>query len=147
MLRLCAANRRQRHSSIQSDQASTLFDRQRQQIGIGHLAVTQQPISRQTIRLQQVDGIWPEGMSGMLHGLRQSLGNLRSGYGVRVGGVGENTNTTVLSQRTRGSALINVGNEPVRGQPVMEMTGVEQRDQDIHIQQRSHQTPQPPAAH
>ena len=67
---LRAAHGRYGHAPVQGDQLTALFNGQRQQVRIRHLPGTQQPLPHQAIRLQQADGIRPEGVRGMLGGFR-----------------------------------------------------------------------------
>ena len=79
MAGLGPAHRLKRHCAIQSDQTALLMHRQRQQVGIGQLPVTQHVLGIEDVGLRHAQGIGPEPvMDAGAQGLQLDQ-NLRTG--------------------------------------------------------------------
>jgi len=70
-------------------------------------------------------------------GCAQPFGHAGRRQGVRVAGLRRDAHATVLRDRARGPAGLDVAGEPLRGASVMQMIGIEQRDQHVDIEQGS----------
>ena len=118
-----------------------MFDGEREQVGVGDLSGTGQPVPSQPPRLQQTDRVRPKGVGVLFGGLRQAPGDLERGYGIGVGRMQKNPDAAVLGRRARRPTPVDVRDQPIRGEAMVEMARVQEGDQDIDSQQRPHRTP------
>ena len=85
-------------------------------------------------------GILPETvLVAFAEHLQPSRSVVNGGPATGIAGIGQHSNQPVLRQRTRGPALFARLREPVVSRQVVNMTGVEQRHENVDIEQRDHE--------
>lgn len=141
MLRQCPANGIKGNTPIQGDKTPALLDGERQQIGIGYMPRTQNPLPHQVSRLQQADGVSPECVRRVLGRFCKSLGHCCGGNRIGITRLRKDTDTSVLSDWARSPTFINMAGKPICYKIMMQVTAVKQRDQDVNVQQGTHYRP------
>src|SRR5262245_42030076 len=82
-------------------------------------------------------GIRPELVSAARAKLRENRGDLRNRQELAaLRQVGDDADEPVLGERTGGPSCLPVFGEPVVRDVVMDVTGIEQRDEHVHVEQR-----------
>ena len=137
MFRRCASHRRQGHAAIERDEAPTPSHRERKQIGIGDLARTEYGIPVHCARFEQGQIIGPERMLRMGGGPGELRSDLPGGKRLWIGGVRHHANAARLGEWAGGPAVRAVRLQPGGGGCVMDMAGIEERDQHVHVKQRA----------
>ena len=123
---------------VKRHQAPTVAHRQRQQIYIGDLPVSQHPLPIESADLQQAHVVGPELVFGAGRRLGQALRHLSSGQCTGIGRLRQDADAAVLSDRARRPARTNFTLQPRGCQPVVDVPCVEQSDQHVDIEQRAH---------
>ena len=101
-----ALSRQDLNPPIQRDKASFVLDCETQQIGIGHLAMADQPFLKRLHGFRQSDVHRPEAMTGTLHdGLEQFEGLNNTHWLLMELAIGNNPDETRLRQRARSPRL------------------------------------------
>jgi len=119
MLRQCPADGIKRNTPIQCDKTPALLDGECQQIGIGYMPRTQNPLPYQVSGIQQADGVGPECVRRVLGRFCKSLGHLRGRNRIGITRLRKDTDASVLSDWARSPAFINVAGKPIGYQAMM----------------------------
>ena len=114
-----------------------MVNRQCQKIAICNLTRTQHRVPAHPPGIEDTDVIGPEFMPLGVDGLAQSSGDAARWHRIRVGWLRHDADDAVLRERARGPTLADIRAQPTGGQRMVNMLRVEQRDQDIDIQQRA----------
>src|SRR5271166_2592980 len=128
------------NSPIQRDDPSLVLDCETQQIGIGHLAMADQPFLKRLHGFRQSDVHRPEAMTGTFHDGLEQLDGLNNTYWLLMElAIGNYPDETRLRQRAGGPRLAaRLAPPPIS--PVMSyMPFVGRRNQNVDVQQgRAH---------
>ena len=110
------------------------LDRQAQQVDIGEMPVPDR--QAEDAGVAQGDVIGPEHVVAALPERREAPRDLRGPLGGRgVGGVRQDAHDPVLRQRTRRPTRGAVGAEPDVGRLVMDVVRIEQRDEEVDVEE------------
>jgi hypothetical protein len=112
---------------------------QRQQISIVHLRGVQEPGKFDGRAIQKADIVRPEGVPGQCAQRRQRFrNNRRSAKRICLARVAQDSQNRVLRERTGRKPLAPNGTEPAMCHVVVNVPVIDQSDQHIDVQQKSH---------
>ena len=124
--------------SIEGDESSAAMDRQREEVEIGELAGPVDAVMSRDGLVEQTHRIRPELMFRARAGACQLRQRHRGRNGVRVRRLRENPHASVLGDRARCPAALCIGHQPRSRRAMILVATIEQRDDDVDVEQRSH---------
>jgi hypothetical protein len=131
----CCAHHTHRHGRVEGDEAQAVPDRQAEQPGVGHLAVAEQLVGIEMLFVEQAHITGHEqvvlGQCGFAQALRHAGGRQR----VRVTRLRHDAHAAVLRDRARRPAELDVLGQPRGRALVVQVVGIEQRNQHAHVEQ------------
>jgi hypothetical protein len=120
---------------IKSGKLAIASDGQRQQIAVGDLSGVQQPNGVNPILIQKIDVGRPENMTRESAQVAQVGDNAGgSATGVGIAGVAQDPRDCGLGKRTARKGVLTVFREPGVRPIVMDVVGVQERDEDVDVQ-------------
>jgi hypothetical protein len=132
-------DRRERNRAIEPDEATAMADGEREKIEIGELLGPVDAIGISDRRIKQADFVGPELVKAARGTLRKAFDHGPHRQGVRVAGVRHDPDATVLRDRTRRPPRTSLMGEPRDRGFVEGIIRVEERDEDVDVQQCAHQ--------
>lgn len=116
-----------------------MFDRQRQQIGIGNLSRAVNPRAIHCAGINDGRVVGPETMRRVVQSTFQPLHDLVHRPRARVCGLRHDADAPVLRDGARRPAMFDIGLQPSKSKIMVRVGLVEERDQDVYIEQPAHQ--------
>ncbi len=135
---LCLGHCRQSDGTVKSNQSTAVFLGQAEQIDIGQSSWCKNPLRIEAAGIAQRNGIRPKGMFRNSHRGREPARNLRHRQTAGIAWLGHHANAAILRDGASRPAERPILRHPGVGRFVMHMRCVEERDQQVDIQQRNH---------
>lgn len=110
---------------------------ERQKITIGDVSGVQKPLRVRVLKVQQGNIVGPESVSGQLSERSQQVGdNRRRAGGIWISRMADNTQNSIFRQWAGRPSSVSPGFKPGVRTVMLHVNGVDQGDQDVHIQQK-----------
>jgi hypothetical protein len=139
MFRLCPPDGHAGHCIIERNETPAMPHCERKQIDIGNLSRTMDARGIHGAFVEQAQVIRPEFMQRVFARFAKPFSHRHYGKGIRVTRMRHDSYASVLGDWTRRPTVSSVVGKPIAGTPVQRVIGVEQRNQDVDVEQRSHQ--------
>jgi hypothetical protein len=126
------------NSLIEGHKSTVVPDGQRKQISIRDLLRAQQRCVIENLDIGEADIVGPEAV--MLGRLRHPQALQDRGYGqrIRIAGARHDSRRAVFSNRTGRPAMLELSGEPSGGDGMADVIGIEERNKNIDVEQRTH---------
>ena len=135
MTRRSAVHRFARDRPVQRDERSIVPDGQREQVAVGDLARAMQTRAVDQLVVEHADVVWPEFMEVSCERCREALADELQRRCARIARLRHDPNAAILSNRAGCPATTRMRREPCRSRGVRHVIGVEQRYQDVDVEQ------------
>ena len=129
----------ERHRAIERHQPPSPRNRERQEVDVGQLPGTMDARGIDGLRIEKAHFIGPELVVRVRCRLAQALGDHIHRKGIGITGLRYHANEAVLCEGTARPAIARIRLEPASGRFMERVVRIEQRDEDVHVQQRAHQ--------
>ena len=137
-----ALDRLKRDRGVESGQPALVRYRKREQIHVGKLAMALNVIPAEPSGVAYAYRVRPEKMlTTRAEGLQTRGCILRRRAPARIGRIGQYADQPVLCERTSRPSAAAIASEPGVRRLVMQVGGIEQRNQDIYVEQGDHAPP------
>lgn len=138
MFRFGAAHGGERNASIQCDEPAAILHGKREEIDVGNLTRAEQTASLECLRVDNRNIIGPENVPRPGDLRRQQRQRIRYAARTDVASARKHAQKSVLRQRTTGPAVGLIVSPPRERLAMMDMRRIEEREQDIHVEQSAH---------
>ena len=131
-------DRFERDRPVEGHESAAMGDRQREEVGVGDLAgaVNSRPV--EDLLVEQAQLARPELMVLALRGARQAGDRERRRHRARIPRLADHAHEAVLGQCARSPAVMNLRPEPEAGPGVIDVIRIEERDEDVDVEERPH---------
>ena len=126
---------------VEGDETAVVMHSKGEQVEVGQLGWPVNVVVAECVWIGNAEIVRPKCMVRRGGGFVQAFGRLRYGDGSYVTGLGDDANKSILGERTGRPSKMDVLLQPGIRLLVMLMDRIKQRDQDVDVEQRPHQTP------
>ena len=128
----------ERDRAVEGDEAAAVGDREGEEVSVGHLTGTVEKLPVDRARVEQARVAGPEGVVPAACRAGEAIDRRGDRHGARIARLAHDAHETVLGDRAGSPARGDLLFQPGPGAAVVGVVGVEQRDEDVDVEERPH---------